>query len=1336
AARAVVIVGEDQRHTRRVRADEAAFAQITVMAETLQPEGDRSRSQVRVLTLKNVPAARVASTLRTTFAGVAKEGNETLAIEVDRVGNTLVVACSEKLFAQLQKVAEELDAIPSVKGREGAEIVPGLGQTVQIVDIENNAPADIQKTLDGLGVSRPQQGDRQGIVVEPVTVVPLSSRRAVALVGAPADNIAVAAVIKALDAAPAFADQHVAMVRLKTASALSVATALEQMLKPADQDAQTAPARALAEQVRRLAVHRGAAPGNGPTIALDLSKPVRVYPDASSNTVVIASTRENVGALAEIATMMDTLPLGPTVVMRLFPLESASAQRVATTIRDLFTQAEKVNTVRGVNIRTEPANAAGKALSAPVALSVDDRTNTLLVAGPEESVALVEVLVKQLDGTRTAGWVEPVVIPLKHASARTLATTIRQVFVEGQRESPEAVALQRAVGRISIALSGKDPADPASRVNADLFANLSSIVVVPQDQINAVIVVGSTSNILAIRELITLLDVPAAAAGNSVRMYTLQFASAERIAGLVREIFRQQLTAGTIRPEDDVVITSDLRTNALVVSTSGRSFAVVESLLKKLDGEGASPSVGLHVLAVPQGNVTLLAPKIDQLMSERIEAAARTSGVSTPREVFSVQAEPQTSSLIVACSKENLEIVRQLIDVLGRNGDALDATRMTEVIVVRSAKIDAVAGAVRELYVEKENRTRGPDAVKAAPDQRLNALIVSGTAKDVESIRTLVGRLESEPVTAVTEIKRIELKKTDAAEAVRLIQNVLAGRALAGGTALGQRQALLLRFLRETREGADDKGQPLNEAEISGAVQEQVTVTPEPRTNSIYVVAPARVMVLVESIVADLDGATTGAREIEIFELRNADARQMSTVLRELFSLRQQGNTLTLVPGRVGTPDVPDDQPVPGADLLGGTFFPTVDERQQLAITVDVRTNSLIVSGTAEYLEQVRKVVERLDAREVNEREQLTVKLRNAKAPEVAKTLKDYFREESERVRSLLGPDRVGSLATQLEREVTITGDEKSGSLIVSVSPKYKQIVSSIISELDATPPQVLIQVLLAEVSLDQSDQFGLEARVGPLGGEMFRGQFLGAGSSVNSALGVPNFSVSTLDFELLVRALEAQGRLEVLSRPQLTIRNNEIGRFQVGENIGIPGTISQFNSGNTVTAVEREDVGIILDVTPQVNEDGYIRMDIQPQISSLTNRTTQINEDVAAPVITKREVKTIVTVKDGETVVIGGLIQDTEEMRMTKVPVLGDLPFVGGLFKSNEYSKTKTELLVLVTPRVVRSGQPGSVEKLREITNQEIERLSEPDRVRTATPPMAIDPPPVPARMEVEGPR
>jgi general secretion pathway protein D len=286
--------------------------------------------------------------------------------------------------------------------------------------------------------------------------------------------------------------------------------------------------------------------------------------------------------------------------------------------------------------------------------------------------------------------------------------------------------------------------------------------------------------------------------------------------------------------------------------------------------------------------------------------------------------------------------------------------------------------------------------------------------------------------------------------------------------------------------------------------------------------------------------------------------------------------------------------------------------------------------------------------------------------------------------------------------------------------------VEKLVRELDSTPPQVMIQVLLAEVTIDSESTWGMDISVGPFGGDMYGVRSLGAGASVITALGVPNLSVSSSDFELLIRALESQGRLEVLSRPQILVNNNELARIQVGENVAIVESVERRDNGNTLANVTREDVGIILNVTPTISADGFVRMDITPTISNLSARTTQVTEDFQAPIITKREIETNVRVRDGETVVIGGLLQTTDEERRTKVPLLGDIPFIGEAFKSKRRTHSRTELLVLLTPRVIHGGEDESA-NLRVLTEREVGRLAKPDRIRMYINPPEDQPEPAP---------
>ncbi len=1313
--RSIVIVGDDKSNSLIVRADDSQFSQIKSMADALQQEGDRTQVTVRVLRLASVPAARIAASLRTTFAPIAQQAAEPMTIEIDRGTNSLVVASSEKIYQQIKAVASELDGAVPAAGNDapGGTATGTLGRTVLIIDVENNSAEAVKKMLEEMGVTRPPQGDAQGVVAEPVQLVSLTSRRAIAVIADARDAQTIVSLVRSLDSSPMNAEQKVVMVRLKIGNAQSVASALESMLRPAAKDARSPAAQSLVEQVRRLSVRRSGA--DQPDLNLDLSKPIRIEPEQQTNSILIASTADNVNALSGVVEMLDRLPIGEAVVVRFFPLENAAASRVATVVNDLFSKGDLLRTIPATQIRGEPTTEVGKALAAKIAVSIDERTNALVVAGREEAVALVEVLIRELDGERASAWVEPRVIALKNADATRLADTLRQVLVTNAGDSAEIRSLRNQIARLRIVQAGKDPSDPASRTEADVFAPLLNIVIIPEKQANSLICVASPSNLKVVQSLVELLDVPGASASNSVRVFPLQYAAADRVGTILRDIFKQQIASAVIRPEDDIFVATDTRTNTLVVSTSPRSFTMVESLLEKLDGQEARPLVGVHVLPVPNGNVTTLAPKIERLMRDRMEASRRQGDIASPQDTFSIQPEVASNSLIVAASDENLKIIQQLLEVLTKGAEAVAGAAVVDVIAVQNSRAEPLVAAVRELYVEKEIKSRGEGAVRVTADARLNALIVSGSPSDIEAVRAIVARLDATEVSTVTEMKRIELKKADASEVVRLLRNVLAGRPVLGARTADSRQ-VIVKFIQQ--QAADElkkeRGTDVTEAEVSGSLLEQVQLDVDARSNSVYVAAPSRLMVLIETMISDLDATDSGARTIEVFALKNADASQMADLLGKLFNLTQERDRYVLIPSRDSIPDLGANAAPSGPDsVLGNNLFASPDARQALAITVDSRTNRLLVSATAEYLEQVRTVVQTLDQVEANEREQITYELRNAKALEVAATLREYFKNEVATLRDTLGPERAGSLLSLLEREVTVQGDEKSNRLLVALSPRYREAFDQIVKELDATPPQVLIQVLLAEVTLDSNAQWGIDMRVGPFGGDQYNVGSLSAGSGVAAALGMPNLSVSSTDFELLIRALETQGRLEVLSRPQVLVKNNEPARMQVGEKVQIADRQERLGNGNISTTTRQEDVGIILNVTPSISADGFVSMEIQPEISALTSRTTQVSENLQTPVFSVRQLQTSVMVKDGETIVIGGLIQTNDEERSTKVPLLGDLPVIGGLFKSYKYNRIKTELLMILTPKVIRSGKESAAQELlRQLTREEIQRLSAPERL------------------------
>jgi type II secretion system protein D len=1310
--RSVLVIGDDASGALVVRADDEKFAQIKALAQTLEDQGQIGRVMPHVVKLRSVAAGRLRQTLLATFTPAAKEQGETLAIEIDRSSNSLVIACSERLLVEIKKVIDELDAPEPAAA--GVAPVSSINQSVFVIDVVNNTPAEIKKMLVDMGVTNPQSPEKPGVVAEAVTITTMGSRRAIAVVASAGDGHVIEQLVKAIDAAPVDAQQVIAVLPLKLATAKSLSDTLTQMLDGDAKSLGAGPGKALAEQIRRLGVIK---PGAEQTAAqVDLAKPIRLFADAEANSLVVISTAANVDAIKEVVKLMDSLPVGDAVVMRIMPLSNASATRVKQVIEQLFAQGEALRRLPGTKRQGLPPTAVGQALAGEVAVAMDDRTNTLVVAGREEAVALVEVLIKDLDSDRAANWIEPSILPLKHADASTLAKKLQEVLVRGMTLTPEAVGLQKQFGRLRMSTDGKaiDPKDPTSTVQADLFAPVTGLVITADEPLNALIVVGTPSNIKIVKALADQLDVEAASAANTVRVFPLQFAASERVSGLVRDLFRQRESMPDTRPEDKLIITSDSRTNSLIAATSPKSFAILEGMLKTLDGEKTNFSVGLHVIPVVNADVRLLSPRIERLMRERLTASAQAGNVRNPLDAFSIEAEPVSNLLIVACSEENLTVVKELVAALSADAAKIASGERVDLVQLTRARATEAAQSLTSLYVEKENQRRGVNAVSVTPNERLNALVLAGSEQDMIELRALAKKIDSAEVSARQQIKWIELKSANATEVQRLVESVIAGRPVGGGRGVGARQATRLQFLREQIAGElVASGRKPTEAELDGAIKDQVTLTPDSRTNSIWITAPDSMMTLITEIIQDIERSSAGSRKIEKFTLVNSDARQMAQLLKDTFKLEERGNAMVLLPtgGRRGQAEGGENVGPPSPDELPNvTAVP--DERQQLSIAVDPRTNTLIVSGTEEYLELVRKVISELDNIQANERERKVYSLRNAKAREIETTLKSYFRGENDSERSTLGPQLTGSLMRRLEQEVTVVGDEKSNKLVISTSPRYMDTVLSIVNELDTPPPQVMIQVLLAEVTIDSTEQWGMDITGGPFGSKAYKFNTLAGDSGVATSLGVPNLSISSADFGILIRSLEAQGKLEVLSNPQVTVNNNQKAEINVGDDIGVAGNTERSSVGTLVSSVSRIPVGIIMNVTPAISEDGFVRMDINPEISQLTARTTAINKDQSAPVISRRKVETIVTVRDGQSVVIGGLIQTTQEERRTKVPILGDIPLLGLPFRSKLSTAKKTELLVIVTPRVI-PGLPGAAHGMAEdVSGQTIDKMEDPSRV------------------------
>ncbi|MBN1866110.1 type II secretion system protein GspD [Candidatus Sumerlaeota bacterium] len=268
--------------------------------------------------------------------------------------------------------------------------------------------------------------------------------------------------------------------------------------------------------------------------------------------------------------------------------------------------------------------------------------------------------------------------------------------------------------------------------------------------------------------------------------------------------------------------------------------------------------------------------------------------------------------------------------------------------------------------------------------------------------------------------------------------------------------------------------------------------------------------------------------------------------------------------------------------------------------------------------------------------------------------------------------------------EAVIQVDPETGSLVVICDEETHRRIEQIVASLDRPVPQVLIKVLFLEVTHTNGLDVGVEGsfKYGSDDRKDTIETLFGLASETRGGF----YRVLGDDLEITMRAIATSGKLEVLSRPSVLARNNQEAVITVGQEVPFIRNSRITDNGQTINTIEYEDIGIILRVTPRIRPDRMVEMYVAPEISTLTGDSVQISETVNAQVIAKRSAETHVLVADGETVVIGGMMEDNDVDTVHKVPLLGDIPFLGALFRRTQHDKSKTELLIFLTPHVVET--------------------------------------------------
>jgi general secretion pathway protein D len=423
----------------------------------------------------------------------------------------------------------------------------------------------------------------------------------------------------------------------------------------------------------------------------------------------------------------------------------------------------------------------------------------------------------------------------------------------------------------------------------------------------------------------------------------------------------------------------------------------------------------------------------------------------------------------------------------------------------------------------------------------------------------------------------------------------------------------------------------------------------------------------------------------------------------------------------------------------------------------DARTNSVIVLAGKEQIGDIEDLVSRLDIPAPENTGKINlIYLENADAEEMSKVLASLTDKKATPAAAPAAPGQPpstvkGVISAEFEGGVKITADKATNSLIIIASANDFQTLADIVKKLDIRRRQVYVEGLIMEISLDKARDVGVEFRGASgtgNGGAALTGTNFGFDGGVNDlikaiASGNPlsmsgagmiaggiGGNVTLPDgtkipaVMAILRAAQSNTNVNILSSPHLLTLDNKEAEIVVGENVPfITSNLTNTTNTSSVTnTVERKDVGVTLRLTPHIHESDFVNLDIY-QESSTVKGDSLLNVNQVGPTTTKRSAKTSVIVRSGDTVVLGGMMQETISTTRKQVPLLGDIPLLGWLFKYNSVSRQKTNMLIFLTPRIIKNPQDmtsiaadrqKAMDKFIEQNKDEVERII-PDKTPAA---------------------
>ena len=799
------------------------------------------------------------------------------------------------------------------------------------------------------------------------------------------------------------------------------------------------------------------------------------------------------------------------------------------------------------------------------------------------------------------------------------------------------------------------------------------------DRANRMIVTDYTENLMLLSDLIKELDITSA--DTSIEIFPLKYAEAEELGNLITLVLSAQSAGagssgrstpsptpspgpgpqppgagpqppggagppppaggGTQSASQQVRIWPDKTSNRLIVSASKSKLAEVQNLIEVLDTQKPQ-DVTIRVIPLKNVNAEDVAKELAPLYQ-------KTAGKSL-KDMIEVTADSRSSSLIVLSSEANFQAIKKLMATL----DTEEAQeKIVKTFPLKNAEAEDVAKQLQDLYKDESasrypyyffsssQPSRSTKKMSVVADRRRNTLIVQAPPAQMDYIGKMIAELD-EPVSDDSLAPKIYALKYISAVDIEDVLNEL--------------------FLKKRQQRPywyyfEDYPPETTERDV-GRLYGKVRITSEPNSNSLIITANSKESLdAVENVIQQLDRPSEAGESTLRVGLKFAKAFTVANNINILFA---KGGSPLLRPLAQ-----PGQQPVP-------------QQQQQQSSS----------SRSGFDLEQETK--------------------EEGYYPWLG-GLPDNIRTSDGRSTARPISDLVG--------RVRAVADQRSNALLISANVHFFPQILKLIEELDAATDQVLIEARLVEVSSDFLDKLGV--RWSPDGSQVFTtddfdnsilarssGQYrkgFGGTTSVNTPASTPASAIpplaplsqalaslrsgvldSTINMDYLVQFLRKTTDATVLAEPQINIRDNEIGRLFVGQQVPIPDNTQVSQLGGQNTSIRYKDVGVVLEVTPHINTFGDVELKIHAESSTVVPG----REVLGGALFDTRNFRTDLRAKNGQTLVLGGIIQRQVSDTLRKTPILGSIPVLGWAFKKKDKSTHEVELLVFLRPKVVRTAE------------------------------------------------